>query len=552
MKVTENSTYRLMNSNLDRVTNTLQDLRNIGATGLKLNEASDDVSAIRPVLTTRTQIRHTERYLDTMGVSLDKMQATDGHLGHLENILQRVKEIGISAINSAMSDADLQSLSDEVYQLRDELLDTANAMIDGKYIFAGYNENTKPFIKNPNGYNPELWDANNPNTWPYVYTGDGNPTRLEILPGELLEANVTGNDLFFGIANSTMTSTNYTQPPLTGIQHGTTMSPAAGSFTVDGGSGAIAINTADTTINYAQAMANQLDSTLSGNDTGLSVTVNPSSTVSSGSFTPAVGPYSYTVNGVTLASSASTSAAQFDSQLEAFIHEKSGADPTSAGGSIVQGNAWFKDANGTVIEIRGNAKNANLSFFVENGADIEITETATDGGFTSAPYNNATHTTYGTINIGTNSLDPVTIAGADAANAGLTAGTLDAATAHAPDPGRLDIFSALTRMAESLQAGNIDDPHGPGGGISQNIDNLERTGNQERRIRSRLGNRAARVETATLHQQEVKVDLQQVLSRYQDADIIEIFNEIVKQETAYQAALNITSKVSKISILDYF
>jgi len=32
--------------------------------------------------------------------------------------------------------------------LTDELLDAANANIDGKYIFAGYQEDTKPFEYN--------------------------------------------------------------------------------------------------------------------------------------------------------------------------------------------------------------------------------------------------------------------------------------------------------------------------------------------------------------------------------------------------------------------
>jgi flagellar hook-associated protein 3 FlgL len=54
-----------------------------------------------------------------------------------------------------------------------------------------------------------------------------------------------------------------------------------------------------------------------------------------------------------------------------------------------------------------------------------------------------------------------------------------------------------------------------------------------------------------MHQEQVKIDLQQILSRYEDADALESFTEITKQETAYQAALSITGKVSKLSILDY-
>ena len=347
MKATEGTTYRMLQSNLGRITTRLEDLRTQGATGIKLSKPSDDPSSIRPVLTTRTQIMHTDRYLETMGVTLDKMQATDGHLNHVENILQRVKEITINSINGAMSTQDMAVFADEVANLKQEMLDAANAQVDGKYIFAGYAENTKPFIENPN-YNPNPpVDPLNPNpvyspidstTWPYIYMGTPNPTELEITPGEFLESNLSGNDLFMGINNVTM--------------------------------------------------------------------------------------------------------------------QAGGPSPPAV---------------------------------------------------------------------------------------------------YAPDNAdRIDIFSVLTRTEEALRAGNVDDPLLAGGGLQDNLDNLDIAADQNRRLRSQLGNRASRVDTAMLHQEDVSIDLKQILSRYQDADAIETFNEIVKQETAFQAALSITSKVSKISILDYF
>ncbi len=326
-----------MEKNLGRISTSLEDLRTQGATGLRLNNPSDDPSAIRPVLTTRTQIRHTERYIETMGVTLDKMESMDGHLEHVENLLVRVKEISINAINGSMSDADRIVLADEVDNLRNELLDAANATVDGKYIFSGYAENTKPFVENT-AYDPTTYDVTDSTTWSYLFQGDPNATELEITPGEFLEANITGNDLFMGISNSVM---------------------QAGS-------------------------------------------VLPS------------------------------------------------------------------------------------------------------GGFES-------------------------------------------------DAGRVDIFTVLTQTEEALRSNNIDNvPPEPNGGLQAQLDNLEIAADQNRRLRSRLGNRANRVDTAILNLQDVQIDLEQILSRYQDADVIETFNDIVQQETAFQAALNVTSRVSQISILDYF
>ncbi len=345
MKVTEGTTYRMLQSNLGRISSRLENLRLQGATGIKMNKPSDDPASIRPVLTTRTQIRDTDRYLDTMGVSLDKMEATDGQLNHVENIMQRVKELSINSINGAMSSADMEVFADEVGHLRQELLDAANGMVDGKYIFSGYQENIKPFVPNPN-YNPNPptdplnlnppYDPADSSTWPYIYQGDANPTELEITPGERLQTNLTGNDLFMGISNNIMQA---------------------------------------------------------------------------GPIPPAVG--------------------------------------------------------------------------------------------------------------------------------------------YPSDAGRVDIFSVLTRLEEALRAGNIDDPAGPGGGVQAQMDDLDIAADQNRRLRSQLGNRANRVETAMMHQQDIRIDLHLILSRYQDADAIETFAEISKQETAFQAALSITAKISKISILDY-
>lgn len=336
MKATEGTTYRMLQTNLNRVTTRLEDLRIQGATGIKLNKASDDPSSIRPVLTTRTQLMHNDRYLETMGVTLDKMQATDGHLNHVENILQRIKEITIYSINGSLSQEDLDTLADEVANLTQELLDAGNAQVDGKYIFSGYAENTKPFVENT-AYDPALYSAADSTTWKYYYAGDPNPTELEITPGEYLEANLTGNDLFMGINNLSM-QTNGPSPP----------------------------------------------------------------------------------------------------------------------------------------------------------------------------------------------------------------------AVYSSDPDRIDIFSVLTRTEEAIRAGNVDDLAGAGGGLQDNLNNLEIAANQNRRLRSQLGNRASRVETAMQHQEDVRIDLHQILSRYQDADAIETFNDIMKQETAYKAALNITAKVSEISILNYF
>jgi len=334
MKVTDNSTYRLMQTNLDRITNDLLVLRNQGATGLKVKKPSDDPGAIRPVLTTRTQLQENSRHLETLGHANDKLAAADGHLASVENVLVRVKELAINSVNGTMSQADLTTMADEVAELKNQLLYSANAIIDGKYIFAGFEHDTAPFTENP-AYDPDLYDVGDTTTWPYLYNGDHNTTQLEIIPGEFMEINVTGSELFMGIPN-------------------------------------------------------------------------------------------------------------------------------------------------------------------------EIAATGT-----TDPYQGGTQ-------------------------------------------GGIDIFTVLTRTEEAIRAGNIDDVNGPGGSIQAQLNNLEIAADQNRNYRAKLGSKARRVDIAVLHQQDAAIDLQQILSRYQDADMIQVFNDIVKQETAFKAALSISGRISDISILEYF
>lgn len=323
MKATQGTTYRMLGGRLNDVSRQLEELRNIGATGKKLNRASDDPAAIRPVFNTRKQISNVERDLNTMGQALDTMQATDGYLDNVENIMQRAKEIMNNSINGSLNNQDRTVLADELSQLRKQLLDTSNGIVNGKYMFSGYEVDTQPFIENP-GYTAAGYNANNSSTWPVLYQGDENATSLEITTGQQIQVNLTGNDLFLG------TST------------------------------------------------------------------------------------------------------------------------------------WD----------------------------------------TTTPTNNQTSI------------------------------------------GRYDLFNELTKAEAAVRNNDLT--------AQQNsLRDLEGAAEQNRRLRSQLGNRTNLVETTMDDQQVINTDLKQILSRYQDADAIEAFNNITQQETAFQAALSVTGQVSKLSILDY-
>lgn len=184
MRATLATTYRSLLSNLDKNSNRLNDLRVMGATGKKMTKPSDDPSGIRPVVNARGQIRSSERFLQTMGTGMDRINTMDTQLGEMSNLMIRAKELLVGAGNVAMSDQDLRIFGQQARLIKEELVAIGNTQINGKYIFAGFAEGTVPFDGTPG-----------------VYNGDDEAIEFEIGPGEKVAVNLTGNDLFMGDFN---------------------------------------------------------------------------------------------------------------------------------------------------------------------------------------------------------------------------------------------------------------------------------------------------------------------------------------------------------------
>ncbi|MFA6686861.1 MAG: hypothetical protein WCS16_05205, partial [Desulfuromonas sp.] len=122
MKTTLSTTYRSLNSEMSRLSSTLENLRNQAATGKKLLRPSDDPAAIRPVLSARSQIRATDRFVASLSTAGDRLANQDAYLDQAENLMVRAKEIALGALNGSMSDADLNTLADEIGYIKTEML----------------------------------------------------------------------------------------------------------------------------------------------------------------------------------------------------------------------------------------------------------------------------------------------------------------------------------------------------------------------------------------------------------------------------------------------
>ena len=76
----------------------------------------------------------------------------------------------------------------------------------------------------------------------------------------------------------------------------------------------------------------------------------------------------------------------------------------------------------------------------------------------------------------------------------------------------------------------------------------------QEQINTYIGKSAAAANRLDRTQEEmldIQVDLKGMLSRYEDVDLAEAITMMSQQEQALQAAMSVTGRISKLSILDY-
>lgn len=107
-----------------------------------------------------------------------------------------------------------------------------------------------------------------------------------------------------------------------------------------------------------------------------------------------------------------------------------------------------------------------------------------------------------------------------------------------------DLFSVLKNFEHAVRQNDT-------AAMNTWFEKLEQGADQVRRLRGRMGNNAWRIERAARQLEDASIEFEKILSGYEDADVLEVFSQLVQQETAFEAALNVTSRISKLSILDF-
>ncbi|WP_379138053.1 flagellar hook-associated protein FlgL [Paenibacillus sp. sgz500958] len=188
LRVTSNMMNSQLLLNLNRNARTMNDTQLQLATGRKINKPSDDPVGITYSLRYRAELSSNEQYQDNVDSALSWLDFNDTVLGQTGEVIQRLRELTVEASTGSNPQSALDSINEEVKQLKDQLVDIANSKLNGKYVFNGekYTDLPYDFTKGADG----TYDTTTP-----INTDSG---QINYIVGESVRMpiNMTGNEVF--------------------------------------------------------------------------------------------------------------------------------------------------------------------------------------------------------------------------------------------------------------------------------------------------------------------------------------------------------------------
>ena len=155
------------------------------SSGIRVNEASDDPSAIAPILEYQGQISQIKQVQTNLESAQVEAQTADGALQTASGLMDQLISLGTSGASSTASGVTRASLAEQVAGIEQQLVAVANTSINGSYIFGGDDSATAPYT----------YDATSPEGV-VENTGQNNSALLRDSQGNEIVPRLTARQIF--------------------------------------------------------------------------------------------------------------------------------------------------------------------------------------------------------------------------------------------------------------------------------------------------------------------------------------------------------------------
>lgn len=202
-KMLSTSFLRDMNNNLAN----LQELQQQMTSGKEIRRPSDNPFKVARAMQLHSSINANKQYNENISDTINWLDTTDTALGQVGDVLQRIRELIVSAGNASYSENERRAIKDEINEKIGEIAQILNTNFDGKYIFGGTRGTTKPVDAAPDPstnntklfYNSRSGTELDPNSTDVDVQNELNMIKgkmsVEISQGVSMEYNLTAADI---------------------------------------------------------------------------------------------------------------------------------------------------------------------------------------------------------------------------------------------------------------------------------------------------------------------------------------------------------------------
>lgn len=177
-RVSENSSSSAVNHSLNRIKTKMEDLQIKGSTLKQITKPSDNPISNVEALAITSQLTDSTQYMRNADYASMYLSITEKSLEEISDLLVKAKEIAI-AQSSDFYDANIRkNISNEIIQVRNQIMAIANKRVGQKYIFSGFKTLTKPFADDGK------------------YQGDLGSIQLEVAKDFFVPININGHSVF--------------------------------------------------------------------------------------------------------------------------------------------------------------------------------------------------------------------------------------------------------------------------------------------------------------------------------------------------------------------
>jgi len=146
MRVSDQMLFQSVVASMQRQTDALFQLQAQVSSGKRINQPSDDPIGQPLVLNYGNTLAATDQYLRNIESGNSYMTSADSTLQNVSDQLQRAHELAIQMANATYSSADRADAAKEVKEIFNQLIALGNTSVDGRYLFAGDQTKTIPFL----------------------------------------------------------------------------------------------------------------------------------------------------------------------------------------------------------------------------------------------------------------------------------------------------------------------------------------------------------------------------------------------------------------------